>query len=272
MAATLARIVGGQSLLQHRPHDHQEYDEGEERQHHHLGEAHDVVLGEGEQRGDERGRLGRNFRRGTIGKAQVNDFDLVAAIAIEADGRAHERRDPVEFFLRARLIGHLAARIADIDAVDEHGDGHALDAPALLHLGARGAGNLVIDDFLVLVALVAGRATLSAIGAGQFIADAHPAFGIRGCLRLCAGLCRAHHAAFRIEGLGPALDAVHVHFGRDLDARPAIADDTRDDILDLRLHAPLEGRLLLFRHRLRAGLILRPVGQKPPALVHDGNA
>ena len=34
-----------------------------------------------------------------LGEAQVDDLDLVAAVAVEADRGAHEGGDPVEFLL-----------------------------------------------------------------------------------------------------------------------------------------------------------------------------
>ncbi len=34
-----------------------------------------------------------------LGKAQIDDLDLVAALLVEADGGAHQRRDAVDLFL-----------------------------------------------------------------------------------------------------------------------------------------------------------------------------
>ena len=71
--------------------------------------------------------------------------------------RAHQRGDAVELLLGARLVGQLALVVLGVDAVDQHRDRDAVDAAALGHLGLGGAGNLVIDDFLGLLALVARR-------------------------------------------------------------------------------------------------------------------
>ena len=41
--------------------------------------------------------------RRRLGEAQVDDLDLVAALLVEADRRAHQRGDAVELLLGARL-------------------------------------------------------------------------------------------------------------------------------------------------------------------------
>ena len=87
---------------------------------------------------------------------------------------------------------------------------------------------------------------------------------------LGAVLAGADDPALGIEGLGTALDAVAVERRRDLHARPATADDARDDVLDLELDPLLDRRLALLEAEAgQALLALRAVGQQPAALVDD---
>ena len=112
---------------------------------------------------------------------QVDDLDLVAALLVEADRRAHQRRDAVELFLAALLVDHLALVVLGVDAVDQHRDRDAVDAAGLGDFGLGGAGNLVIVGFLGLLALVARvpprRPAL--LVAGQFVVDGDLAAGRR---------------------------------------------------------------------------------------------
>ena len=39
-----------------------------------------------------------------FGEAQIDDLDLVAALLVEADRGAHQRGDPVDLLLAARLV------------------------------------------------------------------------------------------------------------------------------------------------------------------------
>ena len=226
-----------------------------------------------EQRGEER-RLDGWRRDRRLGKAQVHDLELVAAVLVEPDRGADERGDAVELLLRARLVGRLAAGGPGVDAVEEDRDREPLDAAALEDLGAGGARDLVVDDLLVLVRGVAGRAPAGRLGGSRKLAaDADRAVGAARGLVLGPRLGRTHDAALGIEALGAALDAVEVELGRDLHPGPAGADDAGDDLLDLRLEAPLDpGLLLVDRHAARRHVALRPVGEQAAALVDDRDA
>ena len=112
----------------------------------------------------------RHGRR--LGEAQIDHLDLVAALLVEADRRAHQRGDAVELLLAAVLVDHLALVVLGIAAVDQHRDRDAVDPPGLGHFGLGGAGNLVIVGLFGLLALVAGlRGIVAVLVAGQFVAD-----------------------------------------------------------------------------------------------------
>ena len=134
--------------------------------------------------GQPAGRF-RNGVGGDVGEAQVDDLDLVAALLIEADRGAHERGDAIDLLFFARLIDRLALVVLGIDAIDQHRDRDAVHAPAFGDFRLGGPGDLVIDDFLRLAALLAGRAAALAWPgrAGQFVADRDLAFlvVVRGC-------------------------------------------------------------------------------------------
>ncbi len=53
---------------------------------------------------------GSSGDRRRLGEAQVDDLDLVAAVAVEADRRAHQSGDALQFVLGARLVGELSVR------------------------------------------------------------------------------------------------------------------------------------------------------------------
>src|SRR6185312_14185776 len=187
-------------------------------------------------------RLGDRRRLRAFGEFQVDDLDLVAALLVEADRRAHQRRNPVELFLGALLVDQLALFVLGIGTVDQHRDGDAVDAAGLGHLGLGGARNLVIVGFLGLLALVAG---LGAVGvvlvAGQLVVDGDLAAVAGRGGGFLARLARSQHAALGVElvrGLG---DLVVVEVGRELDAGAAGAYHRGDDILDLLAHPLLVG-------------------------------
>ena len=241
-ATAPARLLDPEHLAHHRPHHAHEHDQGEERDHPGLDQPQQVLLGRAEQRGEER-RLDGWRRDRRLGKAQVHDLELVAAVLVEPDRGADERGDAVELLLRARLVGRLAAGGPGVDAVEEDRDREPLDAAALEDLGAGGARDLVIDDLLVLVRGVAGRAAAGRLGGSRKLAaDADRAVGAARGLVLGPRLGRAHDAALGIEALGAALDAVEVELGRDLHPGPAGADDAGDDLLDLRLAGAARSR------------------------------
>ena len=103
-----ARLLDAEHLAHHRPHHAHEHDQGEERDDPGLDQPQQVLLGRAEQRGEER-RLDGRRRDRRLGKAQVHDLELVAAVLVEPDRGADERGDAVELLLRARLVGRLAA-------------------------------------------------------------------------------------------------------------------------------------------------------------------
>ena len=141
--------------------------------HQQLDAAHDVVLGELQER-HEAGRLGDRRCVGASAKRRLTTstwsprfWSKPIAVRTSAAMRSISS-------LLARLVGELALVVLGVDAVDQHRDRDAVDAAALGHLGLGGAGNLVVDDFLGLAALVARRAAASAgalLRAGQLVAD-----------------------------------------------------------------------------------------------------
>jgi hypothetical protein len=172
-----------------------------------------------------------------ICRNEKKPVDLIAALLVEADGRTHQGGDPVEFFLGARLVGDLAFLVLGVAAVDQHRRRDALDAATLGDLGLGRARDLVIGDFLGLLALVArglaGLALLVGLGAGQFVADGDLAFlaVVRG--GLLARLAGAQHASLGVELVERLGDAVVVEFGGKLHARAAGPDHLRDNRFDL---------------------------------------
>src|SRR6202011_4871534 len=152
------------------------------------------------------GRLGDRDHERCFGEFEVHDLDLVAALLVEADRRAHQRRNAVELFLAALLINHLALVVLGIAAVDQHGDRDAVDSSGLGHFGLGGAGNLVVVGFLGFLALVARRRrVVLVLIARQFVIDGDLTAVVGGRRGFFPGLARAQHAAFGIEtvrGLG----------------------------------------------------------------------
>ena len=122
------------------------------------------------------GGLGdRHGRR--LGEAQIDDLDLVAALLVEADRRAHQSRDLVDLLLAARLVDDVALVVLAVGAVDQDGDRDAIDAAALDHFGLGRLRYFVIDDLLGFLALVARiartrrRRSLPLVSAGYLVAD-----------------------------------------------------------------------------------------------------
>ncbi len=147
---------GSEDAPDQRPDHHEQHHEAEQHHHAEFDDVHDVVLGE-LQHAQQSGRLddrsdGRRFR-----EFEIHDLDLVAALLIEADRRAHQRRDAVQLFLAALLVDHLALFVLGIAAVDQHGDRDPVDPSGLGHFGLGGVGNLVIVGFFGLLALVLRR-------------------------------------------------------------------------------------------------------------------
>ena len=151
-------IFGRQDAANERAHHEQEHEERKDGEDAELDQPDDVGPAEVEIGRPAQFGGGLDGGRG-LGKAQVDDLELVAALLVVSDGRAHERADAVEILLRARRIGDGTRSIARISAVDKNGDGDALDPPGIDRLGPRGAGYLVIDRLLALLreVLRAGR-------------------------------------------------------------------------------------------------------------------
>ncbi len=231
---------------------------------------HDVVLGELQERHDAL-RL-RHREGGHVGKAQVHHFDLVAALLVEADGRAHQRRDAVDLVLVTRLIDRLAFVVLAVVAVDQHGDRDSVDAAALAHLGLGRARDLVVDDLLRLARLVARRGIVGRpllLRAGQIVPDRHLSLAAVGAGRFLPRLARAHDAAFRIEPLGGLGHAIEVEIGGELHAGAAGADHRGDDALDLLAQAPLVGDFAFVGPDARTGIGLCAVGEQAAAFIDD---
>ena len=265
----LDRLVRRDDAADHRAHHHEQHHQGEEEHDAQLDGAHDVVLGELQHRPDA-GRLVERCER-RVGKAQVDDLDLVAALLVVADRRAHQHHDAVEILLRSRLVDGLALLVLGVDAVDQHRDRDAVDAAALDHPRLGGARDVVVDGLVGLLGQLARRRVLPVLVSRQLVLDRDLALILLGGGILLARLRRAHHAAVGIKlvrGLG---DAVEVEIGRDLDAGAAGADDARDDVLDLLAQAPLVGDLALVGDR--AALVVGgAVGEQAAGLVDDRDA
>src|SRR6202034_2070959 len=178
-------------------------------------------------------RIGRRF-----GKAQVDNLDLVAAFLVEADRRAYQRRDLIELFLAARLVGHVAFVVLGVGAVDQDGDRKTIEPAALDHLRLGGLGYLVIDDLLGFAALIGwtgiGAGGRALIGAGQFVADRHLVVVALACSRgFLPALAGPHDAAVGIEFVRGLGDAVEIEIGGGLHARMTRSDYRGDDRLHL---------------------------------------
>src|SRR5436305_1751699 len=127
----------------------------------------------------------------------------------------------------------------------------ALAAAAFGHRRLGRARDLVIDDFLGLLALVALACVLLAVlcllllllCARQLVADCHLALAIVGLGLFLARLARAQHAPLGIELVERLGYAVEVELGGELHPRAARSDHRGDDRLDLILQALLVGDL-----------------------------
>ena len=179
-AVVAGRGIGAQDALDQRPYHHEHHDEAEQHHDDQLDQVHDVVLGE-LQHPHEAGRLVDRQCGGAFGEAQVYDLDLIAALLVEADGRAHQRGNAIELFLVARLIDQLALVVLAVDAIDQNGDRDAVDAACLGHLGLGDARNLVVVGLFALLGLVArgGRIVLALV-ARQFVVHRHLAVAVVG--------------------------------------------------------------------------------------------
>ncbi len=231
-----------------RAHHEQQHDETEHPHHQRLDQAHDVVFAE-MQHGQPAGRFDDRISR-SFGKAQIDDLDLVAALLVEADRGAHQRRDLFEVLFAARLVGDVALVVLGIGTVDQDGDREPLEPAALDYFRFCRLGDLVIDDLLGFTGLVAragvgGCGGPGLIGARQLVADRDLVVALARRRALLPGLARTHHAAVRIiliRGLG---NAVEIEIGGDLHARMARSDYRGDDPLHLFAQMLFVGRLAL---------------------------
>src|SRR5690606_5845538 len=118
---------------------------------------------------------------GPFGKAHVDDFDTVATVGGVTNGRADQRQDLGDLVGGAGRVGHVAAAVIGIGAIDRHRHRQALELAGFDHIGLDGLGNLVIDDFFARDALFAGTTgTIVLAGAGQFVGNRHLAIGAVG--------------------------------------------------------------------------------------------
>src|SRR5207244_11604944 len=126
----------------------------------------------------------------------------------------------------------VALVVLAVAAIDQHRRRDALDAATLGDLGLGRARNLVIGDFLGLLALVArGLARLTrlallvGLGAGQFVADGDLAFPavVRG--GLLSRLAGAQHTPLRNDVAERLGDGVVLELGGTLGAGGVGADD-----------------------------------------------
>src|SRR5262245_55113927 len=207
-----------------RTNHHEDYDQAEHRHDAEFGATHDVVLGE-LQVAHPASRL-VDRRGGGFSEAQIDDFDLVAALGIEADSRTDQCSDAIDFFFRPRLVGEFTLVVLGVNTVDQYGRRNPVDAPGFNHLGLGRARNFLVDDFLGFFALITlGSALGLWFAARQFGAGRYGAFFVvaRGRL-LFAGLARPQDPAIRIEFIRSLRDAIDVEIRIDLHARVTRAD------------------------------------------------
>ena len=180
------------------------------------------------------GRLDDRIGR-SLGEAQVDHLNLVAAFLFEADRRANQSPDLIELLLAARLIGRVALVVLGIGAVDQDGDGEVVEPSTFDHFRLGGLGYLVVDDLFGLAALIALAAAgpgggLPLIGPGQFVADRNlvGVALVRGGGFLAA-LAGTHDAAVGIEFVRGFGNAIEIEIGGDLHPRMPRPDHRGDD-------------------------------------------
>ena len=259
---------GSQDPLDQRTDHHEQHHEAEQHHDAELDDVHHVVLGKLDH-AEPSGRLGDVGDGRGFGEFEVDDLDLVAALLIEADRRAHQCGDAVELLLAALLIDHLAFFVLDVAAVDQHRDREAVDPPDLGHLGLGGAGDLVIVGLFALLALVArDRSGVPVLVARQFVVDGDLAVVAGGGAGFFPGLARAQHPALGIELVGGLGDLVVVEIGRELDPGAAGADHRGHDGLDLVAHPLLEAGAAIVAGGV-VGLGAGAIGEQLTGLVDD---
>src|SRR5712672_166766 len=165
------RLVRSDDPAHHRAHHQEQHHVAEQQHDAALDRAHDVVLGELQHPEQARRLVDADYRG--LGEAQIDHLDLIAAFLVVADGGAHERGDAVELLLGAVLVDRIALVALGVVAVDQDRDRDAVDAAALDHLGLGHARDVVIDDFIGFLALLARGVVLLRVGARQLVADRH---------------------------------------------------------------------------------------------------
>ena len=260
-----------------RPYHHQQNHQAEQA-HHHISMAR-MMSSLVNCRAASQAPGSVIWRRWRLGEAQVDHLDLVAALLIEADRRAHQGGNLVDFVFGAGLIDDVALVVLAIDAVDQNRDRDAIDAAALDHFGLGDLGYLVIDDLFRLSVLVArwarfgsrARWTLGA-AAGYLVADGHLIVAALGGGRFFARLAGTNRPALGIEFVGCFGNAVEIEVGADLDAGPPGADHGGNDRLDLLAQPFLERRAALVDGHFAEFVVAGAVGKEPAGLVDDRDA
>jgi hypothetical protein len=187
----------------------------------------------------------------------------------------HQGGDVIDLVLVARRVDGLTLVVFAVVAVDQHRHRDAVQAAAFGHLGFGGAGNLVIDDFLGLVALIARRGgSVRGRPARQGVADGHLALPVvGGGRRFLPGLARAQDPPFGIEFLRGLGHLVEVEIGRELHPGMAGPHHRGNDLLHLLAQAPLVGDLPLVGAVAATVLgSVGAVGEQAAGFVHDGHA
>src|SRR5580704_4209018 len=267
----LHQVGGGRRIrlddaADQRAHDDKHDDDPQYPHHQELDGAHDVVLGELKQR--EQPAAVVDGERRSVGEAQVDHLDQIAAALIEADRRAHQGGDAIELFLWAFLIGDVAVLGFGVGAVDEHRDRNTTEPTAFDHLGPGGARYLVIGDLVGLLAILAGGGGVC-LAAGQLVCDRDLARRIGGAGAFFLALGRAQYASLGVELFRRLGDTVEVEIGGELDAGAAGPDHRGHDGLDLIAQPPFEADLALLGGGPDAGILGRPIGEQPTAVIDD---
>ena len=81
-------LVGRDDAPYQRAHDQQQNHQAKKEHHQHFDTAHDVVLGELQERHEAGGFADRRGDR--FSKPKIDDFDLIAAFCIETDPGANQ--------------------------------------------------------------------------------------------------------------------------------------------------------------------------------------
>lgn len=213
---------------------------------------YDVILGE-LQDAEQAGRFGDRGNGRSFGEAEVDDLDLVAALLVEADRRAHQSGDAVELLLGAVLIDHLAFFVLNRRRRPAPRPRSGLTRPASV------TSVLVVRRSRSCWSL---RSSCSGRGPApsRHCPDCPAALVVDGdsgrCYprsgRILPGLGRTQHASLGIESCPRSGSCCSRSRRRAFDPRASYADHRGHDVLDLLAHPVLFRRRRGARRRPRS--------------------